>query len=288
MAAAITVLGAIYALLALGYVIVYRTSRVLNFAHGDVFMVGGYLTFTLLSALSLTPLLALPVSLAGGAIAGILTYAILMAPMAGHSVFAAVLVTIGLGTIIKGIALMAFGGQIVYPGRVLGISNEPIALFGGLVLSELEVQIVISALAVTGALLAFLRYSSLGMRMRAASEDSRLAAYRGINIHLLFALAWAIATAIAMYTSALYSFNQQVNPTLSEVALRGLAVALVGGMDSIKGAIPAALLIATLEVVTQRYVSPQASEAVPFFALVVVLLVRPWGFFGTKEAIDRV
>ncbi len=288
MAAAITVLTAIYALLALGYVIVYRTSRVLNFAHGDVFMVGGYLTFTLVSALSLTPMLALPVSLVGGAIAGILTYVILMAPMAGHSVFAAVLVTIGLGTVIKGIALIAFGGQIVYPGRILGISNKPIALFGSFVLSELEIYIVISVIVVTGALIAFLRYSSLGIRMRAASEDSRLAAYRGINIHLLFALAWAIATAIAMYTSALYSFNQQVNPTLSEVALRGLAVALVGGMDSIKGTIPAALLIATLEIVTQRYVSPQASEAVPFFALVIVLLLRPWGFFGTKEVIDRV
>jgi len=124
--------------------------------------------------------------------------------------------------------------------------------------------------------------------MRAAAEDSRLAAYRGTNIHLLFALAWGIATAIAMYTSALYSFNQQLNPNLSEVALRGLAVALVGGMDSIKGTVPAALLIAALEIVMQRYVSPQASEAVPFFALVLVLLVRPWGLFGTKEAIDRI
>jgi branched-chain amino acid transport system permease protein len=124
--------------------------------------------------------------------------------------------------------------------------------------------------------------------MRAASEDPRLAAYRGTNIHQLFALAWAIATAIAMYTSALYSFNQQLNATLSEVALRGLAVALVGGMDSVKGIVPAALLIALIEIATQRYVSPQASEAVPFFLLVIVLLVRPWGFWGTKEAIDRI
>ena len=112
--------------------------------------------------------------------------------------------------------------------------------------------------------------------------------FSGINIHALFALAWAIATAIAIYTSALYSFNQQVNPSLSEVALRGLAVALVGGMDSIKGVVPAALLIAALEMLTQRYVSAHASEAVPFVMLVLVLLVRPWGFLGTKEAIDRI
>jgi branched-chain amino acid transport system permease protein len=115
-----------------------------------------------------------------------------------------------------------------------------------------------------------------------------VAGYRGINIHALFALAWGIATAIAMFTGALYSLNQQVNPALSEVAIRGLAVALVGGMDSIKGVVPAALLIAALEVLTQRYVSPQASDAVPFVLLILVLLVRPWGFLGTKEAIDRI
>jgi branched-chain amino acid transport system permease protein len=284
----IAVLASIYVLLALGYIVVYRTSRILNFAHGDVFMVGGYLIFTLVSVLSLTPMLALPASLAGGAVAGILVYLVLMAPMAGHSIFAAVLVTIGLGIIIRGVTLIGYSGRIIYPGRVFGISNEPIALFGNLVVSRLELYIIASAVLAIVILLAFFRYSSLGIRMRAASEDSRLATFRGINIHALFALAWAIATSIAIYTSALYSFNQQVNATLSEVALRGLAVALVGGMDSIKGAVPAALLIAALEIATQRYVSPQASEAVPFLILVLVLLVRPWGFFGTKEAIDRI
>jgi branched-chain amino acid transport system permease protein len=284
----IVVLASIYVLLALGYIVVYRTSRILNFAHGDVFMVGGYLIFSLVSVLSLTPMLALPVSLAGGAVAGVLVYAVLMAPMAGHSIFAAVLVTIGLGIIIRGMTLIGYGGQIIYPGRVFGITNEPIALFGDLVASRLELYIIASAVLAIAALLAFFRYSSLGIRMRAASEDSRLASFRGINIHALFALAWAIATSVAIYTSALYSFNQQINAGLSEVALRGLAVALVGGMDSIKGAAPAALLIATLEIATQRFVSPQASEAVPFLMLVLVLLVRPWGFFGTKEAIDRI
>ena len=288
MAADILVLASIYVLLALGYVIVYRTSRVLNFAHGEVFMVGGYLVFALVTALSLTPMLALPVALAGGALTGVVIYAVLMAPMAGHSIFAAVLVTIGLGIIVKGATLIAFSGQIIYPGRVLGVSNEPITILPGFTLARLEIYIVLSVTAITAALIAFFRYSNIGIRMRAAAEDSRLAAYRGTNIHLLFALAWGIATAIAMYTSALYSFNQQLNPNLSEVALRGLAVALVGGMDSIKGTVPAALLIAALEIVMQRYVSPQASEAVPFFALVLVLLVRPWGLFGTKEAIDRI
>ena len=284
----ILVLASIYVLLALGYVVVYRTSRLLNFAHGDLFMVGGYLVFSLAAAFSLTPFTALPAALAGGAIAGVVIYLVLIAPMAGHSIFAAVLVTVGLGIIVRGLALIGYGGQIIYPGRVLGIPNAPITVVPGIVLSPLELYLVLSAIGVTLALLAFFRYSSLGMRMRAASEDPRLASFRGINIHALFALAWAIATAVAIYTSALYSFNQQVNPSLSEVALRGLAVALVGGMDSIKGVLPAAILIAALEMLTQRYISAHASEAVPFMVLVLVLLVRPWGFLGTKEAIDRI
>src|SRR5262245_10309498 len=124
MAADILVLASIYVLLALGYVIVYRTSRVLNFAHGEVFMVGGYLVFALVTALSITPMLALPAALIGGALTGVIIYAFLMAPMAGHSIFAAVLVTIGLGIIVKGATLIAFRGQIIYPGRVLGVSNQ--------------------------------------------------------------------------------------------------------------------------------------------------------------------
>ena len=172
MAADILVLASIYVLLALGYVIVYRTSRVLNFAHGEVFMVGGYLVFALVTALSLTPMLALPVALAGGALTGVVIYAVLMAPMAGHSIFAAVLVTIGLGIIVKGATLIAFSGQIIYPGRVLGVSNEPITILPGFTLARLEIYIVLSVTAITAALIAFFRYSNIGIRMRAAAEDS--------------------------------------------------------------------------------------------------------------------
>lgn len=288
MLADIVVMASIYALLAAGYVIVYRTSGVLNFAHPEVFMVGGYLAFAIIAALHVHPLMAFPLSVGLGAVAGILVYAALMAPMAGHSIFSAVLVTIGLGIVIRGATLIGFGGRIIYPGRILGIDNEPHELLPGFTLSTVDIYIVVSMVVIMGALLLFLRYSSIGMRMRAASHDPRLAAYRGINIHLLFAAAWAIATAIAMYTSALYGFAHQVNPTLSDVGLRALAVALVGGMDSFKGAIPAAFLVASLEILTQQYVSSQASEAIPFVILIVVLLVRPWGLFGTKEAIDRI
>lgn len=288
MVANVLVLASVYILIAAGFVIVYRTSHVLNFAHGDVFMVSGYLGFALVSAMALPPYWALPISAVVGLVAGIAIYFLLMAPMAGHSIFAAVLVTIALGMVIRGLSLIAFKGQVIYPGRILNIPNEPHALLPGLTLSTVEIVIVVSMVVIMAALLLFFRYSPWGIRMRAASQDPRLAAFRGINIHLVFAGAWAMATAIAMFASTLYSFNQQVSPSLSDLALRGLAVALVGGMDSLKGIVPAAVLIAAIELGVQRYGSPQAAEAIPFFILVLVLLIRPWGLFGTKEMIDRI
>ena len=288
MIASILVLASLYLLIALGYVIVYRTSRVLNFAHGDIFMISGYLGFAAVSGLALTPLLALPISAITGAIAGALVYFVLMASMAGHSVFAAVLVTIGLGIVIRGFALVGFKGQVIYPGRMLGFEDSSHEFLPGFVLSGIELSIVGSAVFILAGLMLFFRYSKLGIQMRAASRDSRLAAYRGINIHVLFAIAWALSTSIGMYASALYSFHQQVGPNLTEIALRALAVALVGGMDSLKGTIPAAIAVAAIEILVQRYVNAQVSEVIPYVVLVAVLLVRPWGLFGTKEFIDRV
>ena len=280
--------SSIYVLVALGYVIVYRSSRVLNFAHGEIFMIGGYLTFAFLSSTGFDPIIALPFSLLMGFLIGVAVYFVLMAPMAGHPLFAAVLVTIGFGIVVRGIALMGFQGQILYPGRMLGFTEHPIKVLPGLEFTTTGFYLVVSAVCVVLALLAFFRFSSIGIRMRAASHDARLAAFRGINIHFVFALAWGISTSIAIYTSSLYSFGHQVNPHLTEVAIRGLAVALVGGMDSLKGVFPAALLVAFAEQLSQHYVSPQSADAIPFIVLLIVLMVRPWGLFGTKEAIDRI
>lgn len=284
----ILVLSSLYVLLGIGYVIVYRASRVLNLAQGEIFMIAGYLTFTIASTLHLPALSVLPIALIGGAVFGIVVYLLLIAPLAGHSLFAAVLVTLALGMVVRAAALAGWSGQIVFPGRSLGLENDPLNLFGLVTMSRMELYIFISAVAVTLLLLAFFRYSPLGVRMRAASEDPRLAAHRGINIHALFALSWGMATAVSMYAGALYSLNQQVNAGLTDLAIRGLVVALVGGMDSIGGLLPAALLVAGLEILTAVYISPQAAEAAPFVLLILVLLFRPWGIFGTKEVIDRI
>lgn len=288
MLADILVSAAVYIMLAAGYVIVYRASRVLNFAYAEIFMTSAYLGFSIVSALSLHPLMTFPVAIGLGAAAGAAVYFLLMAPMAGQPVFAAVLVTIGLGIVLRALVAMAFTAQIVFPGRALGVDNSPLTLWGGVTIARYGLVIVVTTALLMIVLLAFFRYSRLGIQMRAASSDARLAAYRGMNIHLLFATAWGIALAIAGLAGGLYGMNYQIGIEIVLLGIKGLVVALVGGMDSLSGALPAGLLVAAIEILVQRYIDPQLSEIIPFLVLLVILLVRPWGLLGTREIIDRV
>ena len=288
MLADILVLLSIYALLGSGYVIVYRSSRVLNFAYPEIFMVGAYLGFSIVATVQLDPHTIFPVGIVIGVVAGILIYLFLMAPMAGQPVFAAVLVTIGLGIILRGLVYIEFTGQSIFPGSALGVDNSTVDVFEGLTITRYGLVMVVASLAIIAGLLLFFRYSRLGMQMRAASFDPKLAAYRGMNIHLLFAIAWGMSLGIGAFAGGLYGMNYQIGIAISLVGIKALVVALVGGMDSLTGLIPAALIVAAMEILVQRFIDPALSEVIPFIVLVVILLIRPWGLLGTKEMIDRV
>jgi branched-chain amino acid transport system permease protein len=284
----IIVLGSIYALLAAGYVIVYRASRVLNFAFPDIFMVAAYLAFAIVSYAKLDPLIMFPVNILLGVAAGALMYVLLMAPMAGQPVFAAVLVTIGLGVILRGLVVAGFTGQVIFPGRAMGLDYSLIQIAPFVRMTLAQIITVASGFVTIGVLLAVSHYSKLGMQMRATSSDARLAAYRGINIHKVFAISWGTAIALGSFSGALFGLNSQVGTESAFIAVKALVVALVGGMDSLGGTFPAAILVAALEGFVQRYIDPQLSEIIPFIFLIAVLLIRPWGLSGTKEIIDRV
>jgi branched-chain amino acid transport system permease protein len=144
------------------------------------------------------------------------------------------------------------------------------------------------AAALFVALFAFLRLSPLGIQMRAAGQRALLAAQRGIDFHAVFALSWALAAFAGGLAGIVYSSNVRLEPSLDVLGLRAFAVALVGGLDSLAGVIPAAILVAAVEVVSVRYGNPLLSDVAPFLCLLAMLLVRPWGLFGTKEELERV
>jgi len=282
------VLASTYVLLAIGYVVVYRASRVLNLAHGELMMLGGYAFFTLVSAAPGQPIVALPAALFVSFLVGVGVYFAVMRPMAGHPLFSAVLVTVSLGILLRGLVILGWTADIKYPLAVMGYQNTPRRLPGGAVLSDVDLLSILTAGALLLGLWLFFTKSRLGIQMRATAENPRLAAQRGINIHLVFAVSWGISTFAAGLAGVLYASSVRLDPEVGVIGLKAFPVALVGGLDSLPGVLPAGLAIALLETLAIKYVSPLLSEVVPFLVLLLMLCVRPWGFLGTREEIERV
>jgi branched-chain amino acid transport system permease protein len=287
-AASIVVLGSLYALLGVGYVLVYRASRVLNLAQGDLLTFGGYALFAAATTIPAGPAVAIPLALLASAAIGLVLYLLLMTRMAGHPVFAAVLVTVSVGILVRVAVVLSFTDQIRYPLTALGLVNRPLALGAGVVVSSIDALTVGVAAGLVVGLQLLLRRSRLGMQMRAAGERPLLAAQRGIDFQRLFALSWGLASLTAGVAGMLHGSNVRLDPGLGVLGLKAFAVALVGGLDSLGGVVPAALLVAAVEVLTVRYGDPLLAEVSPFLCLLVMLLLRPWGLAGTREELERV
>jgi branched-chain amino acid transport system permease protein len=220
--------------------------------------------------------------------AGGLIYLLLMRPMAGHPVFAAVLVTVSLGILLRAGVVLAYTERIRHPLQALHLTNAPHRLPLGVVLSTFDMLTVLAAVLLFAALFLFLRFSTAGIQMRAAGERALLAAQRGINFQFVFALSWALAAFAGALAGMLYANNVRLDPGLGILGLKAFAVAMVGGLDSLGGVIPGALIVAAVEVVCIRYGDPLLSDIAPFLCLLATLLLRPWGLFGTVEELERV
>jgi branched-chain amino acid transport system permease protein len=283
----IAVLAAIYALIACGYVLIYRVSRVLSLAHGELMMLGAYGLALTASLFGGHPLVAIAASAVLALAVGFLVYGLLMWRMTGESVLAAVLATIALGILLRGAMILMFGTQTQYPLQHLGWTNSSIAL-GSARISAAGLVLVLGTAAVYGALFLFLRLSRWGIRMRAAGQNPLLAAQRGIRLHGVYALAWGLATFTGGMAGMLIACDAGIESTLVTIGLKAFPAALVGGLDSLLGALIGAWIVAGAEVLLIHYVDPLLSDVVPFFVLLAMLVVRPWGLFGTKEELDRV
>jgi branched-chain amino acid transport system permease protein len=284
----IVVLASIYALIGCGYVLIYRTSRVLNLAHGELMMVAAYLLLTTASLFSGHPLTAFVASALFGLVVGVAVYVVLMRKMTGERVLAAVLATVALGILLRGIVVLIWSAQQQYPGQALGWPNPALELPGGGRISVAAAALVLTTAAVYAVLFAFLRYTRWGIRMRAAGQNPLLAAQRGIRLHGVYALAWGLSTFTGGLAGMLIALDSGLEQTMVVIGLKAFPAALVGGLDSLVGAIAGALVVAAAEVLLIHYVNPLLADVVPFLVLIAMLIVRPWGLFGTREELDRV
>jgi branched-chain amino acid transport system permease protein len=269
--------GAIYALVALGLVLCYKATEVLNFAHGDLLMFGAFIGWGLVAVAKLP---FWPALLATALIVAALAYAIdalLVRRIVGQPQFAGVMLTIALAFMLRGAVSMGFGSEsrsFVTPWTGQTTS------FGGVVVSDLNLLILAMVLLVTLALLAFLRFTRLGVAMQAASQNQLAAYLNGVPVKRVNSLVWALAGALAGLAGVLLAPITLVDTSLWFVMLKALAALVLGGFGSIAGAIVGGLLIGLVEQFTGVYGPDGSKDVVAYVVLIVVLVLRPRGLLG--------
>lgn len=281
-------LASLYCLICCGYVLVYRASRVLNLAHGEMMAIGGYFLFTVVIGVIADPIPSFLIACVLSLVLGFGIYFFLMRFMAGESVFAAVLVTIALGILMRGLITLIWTSQSFHPLQHLKIENAALHISGTAVISTFGMVMILAAVLLYGALFLCFKFTRWGLRMRAVGEKPLLASQRGIGLHMFYALSWGIAVFSGGLAGMIQSCDTGLDPGMFIIGLKAFPVVLVGGLDSLLGVIPGAFVVALAEVIAINYISPQASEVAPFAVLLVMLLIRPWGLFGTKEELERV
>jgi len=282
----ILVLGTTNALLAAGIVIIYKASRVVNFAHGELAIVGAYVFY---SVGILVPGNSLPLTIlataAISAVFGIAVYAALMRRLVGQPTFVAAMVTIGLAIILKASIVVIWHSRSVG----LNIGRQTLLTYAeGGRFTLVDLVTLVTGVIFFAGLFAFFRYTRLGRQFRGAAENPLLASQRQVDVNLILALAWAMAVFSASLAGVLFGSRSMLSPQSTVIGLNGLTAALVGGLDSLRGAVLGGLLVAAATYVTARLIDPALSDAVPFLILLVVMCWRPWGLFGTPEELNRV
>jgi branched-chain amino acid transport system permease protein len=274
--------GAILSLISVGFVIIYRATKVVSFAQGAFSLLGGFIFMTLAQhhvGLALALVITLVVTLAAGA----LTYLIVFVRLIGAEPFITAIATIGLGTLFEACAIIIWGsGPIILPSNV--ISARVYHLGGSLTVSVTQIFIVASAIVVFTLVITALHRTRLGLRVQAVADRPRLAAYVGVNVIAITTLAWAVAAATGAVGGVAFLVTSQ--PAPDSVYSLGLVVfpaILLGGLDSVAGALVGGILLAFVQNVVSTYVNGTWVDVVSYGLLLVVLLIRPQGLFGSAE-----
>ncbi|HAX81614.1 MAG TPA: branched-chain amino acid ABC transporter permease [Actinobacteria bacterium] len=284
-------LAGIYALVALGFVIIYKSTQVLNFAQPALLLLGGYWVVYVATILGWPFWIAILVGAGLAALTGVIVERTTLRPMVGKPVFAVAILTIGLNTVITVVALDLMGVEIRQMGDPWGLK---FVKFAGLNIAHRQIAVIVTVVLLVGMLLAFFKYSRMGLAMRATAFDQEVALTQGVSVSTVFAMSWGIAAVLAMFGGVFLGSGVGFDRSAAVVALKALPVVVVGGLDSIAGAIVGALMVAIAETLAATYQPQYAtflgrgfSQLVPYLVMFLVLLFRPYGLFGTKE-IERV
>ena len=278
-------LGSVYAIIALGYTMVYGIAKMLNFAHGDVIMVGAYVSFCMNTYLNLPPIVSIIGAMVVCTFLGILIEGLAYKPLRRAGSLAVLITAIGVSYFLQNIALLIWGSAPKTFASVIKFGS--VSLFDkSLIITSESIVTVAACIVIMLALTVFTKKSKMGKAMRAVSEDKDAAELMGINVNVTISLTFAIGSALAAIAGVLLcsSYPVLVPTTGSMPGIKAFTAAVFGGIGSIPGAMIGGILLGIIEIFSKSYISTALSDAIVFAVLIIVLLVKPTGILGKKIA----
>ena len=276
-------LGSVYAIIALGYTMVYGIAKMLNFAHGDIIMIGSYVVFVTVSSMGLPPMLGVLLAVAACTLLGVVIERVAYKPLRNASPLAVLITAIGVSYMLQNVALLIFGADTKSFTSVVKIPALKLA-GGQLNITGETIATILSCIVIMVCLMAFINRTRAGQAMLAVSEDKGAATLMGINVNGTIALTFAIGSALAAIAGVLLcSAYPSLTPyTGSMPGIKAFVAAVFGGIGSIPGAFIGGVLLGVIEILSKAYISSQLSDAIVFSVLIIVLLVKPTGILGKK------
>ncbi|GAB7022038.1 branched-chain amino acid ABC transporter permease [Salidesulfovibrio brasiliensis] len=283
------VVGSIYSLVALGFVIIFKATKVVNFAQGELVMVGAYVCFSLTVQYQIPFFISFLMTLGFSVLLGLVVERLVLRPLVGEPIISVIMVTIGLSSILKSLVQLFWGTQIrVFP-QIL--PQDPI-MIAGVPVAPVYIAAFVLCLVLFGIFSLFFKYSSMGIAMRATAFDQQAAQSMGIGIRNIFAMSWCIAAIVSSIGGIILGNINGINSQLGYLGLKVFPAVILGGLDSLLGAALGGLIIGVLENVCEGAAREFLNlggfrEVASFVVLVIILMVKPYGLFGTEE-IERV
>ena len=276
-------LGSVYAIIALGYTMVYGIARMLNFAHGDIIMVGGFTVFTIVTTMGGSPVVGILASVVVCTVLGVTIERVAYRPLRDASPLAVLITAIGVSYLLQNVALLIFGSNARQFTSVITVPALKLA-GGKLSISSVTIVTILSCIVIMAALMAFINKTKMGQAMLAVSEDRGAATLMGINVNRTISVTFAIGSALAAVAGVLLcSAYPSLSPyTGSMPGIKAFVAAVFGGIGSIPGAFIGGILLGIIENLAKAYISSQLSDSIVFSVLIIVLLVRPTGILGKK------